>query len=176
MGKENMPRGITRRQALKDLAVLGGALTTLALFPENAEAKGLIPPYQGLKYDETGGNKGLPEGQQYLVAHFLRQAIDGDDNNQRMAIETIQKMAQAAHAETLEGQTVDIPNDRAYLVWHSNASNVIETPTDVTDVWGTHTQGSGKVWLVRPFAQEVPERSYRTFKCTEGNFWGVAVY
>lgn len=132
--------------------------------------------YVSLNYDETNGDP-LTPGQSQLIAIYLRAAMgsNGTQSAMEAAISSIQREAQAANATVREGNTFVPPRDHSWLVWCSNASGVTE-PTDVSDVFGTHRTGPGKVWVVVPFAAGVPLPTLNTFSNCGGSFWAVAVH
>lgn len=128
-----------------------------------------------LNYDETG-NDPLTDKQVQLIALYLRPAFDKDQKALEDAIVAIQQEAATVGATVLTGKEIVIPEGQAFLVWHSNGGQVTETPADLDDVFTTHTSGVGKVWIVGPFGDPVPPREHRTFRCSEGEFWAVAVH
>lgn len=145
-----------------------------------AEQPAAIPvagPYISLNYDETNSDP-LTPGQKNLVAVYLREAMraGGTQTAMETAIRSIQNEAQEVGATVKEGESLTLPRDHAWLVWCPNATNA-NVPPDVSDVFGTHQTGLGKVWIVIPFAPGVPWPQNNTFTgCIGGKFWSVAVH
>jgi len=172
---------ISRRDALGVIARGGLAITGIAALlgnvPEVQAAPEASLPKGCLKYDETGGTK-LAEGQGKLVAPYLREVYTNGGTQEALetAIRQIQQEAATASADRLEGSEIQLPQGKSWLVWHSNGGQVTRTATDASFVFGRgNIDAVGEVYIVGPFAPEVPERSLRTFACKEGSFWAVAV-
>lgn len=153
------------------LAPTANTELTTAAVPTAAPAANNV-----LKYDETNGIS-LPKGQTKLIALYLRDAMaaEGTQSAMEKAVSLIQKEAASVGAETGHGKTFTPDRSHAWLVWHSNANQVTQIPTDVSDVMGSHRKGAGKVWIVVPFADGVPRPVKNTFSCTEGEFYWAAI-
>ena len=136
----------------------------------------VVASFVSLKYDETDGEN-VATGQTRLIAFYLRdaQAAGATQEAMEQAAAAIQQEADTVEASVFEGNTLQLDEHWAWLVWCSNADGV-NPPADVSDVFDMLPQGPARFWIQVPFAEGVPLRSDNTWTGCADGFWAVTVH
>jgi len=171
------------QKCLDDVASEAAQKAVAAYIAANAPAGTLPPPTAPvtgtLTYDRTN-NKTLAQNQSSYIADYINQMIFAKgasalETDVIAAIQKTQVEAQTVGAEVHQGKRLELPSDRAWLVWCSNRNECTTRPSDVSDVLGSTINTQGRIYIQVVFDVNVVPRTLKVWEST-GDLWAVALW